>query len=152
VWAKVTGSQRRCLRNRPRRTFAYDTDADYPSGSLRAYSRPQPAIKPEAERQANILQNCQRIRWYLPRPLVPAAARSAWALEHKPATADKPESTALRCHKASYGPAPDPVFLAADGVTWRAVWEPQAEAPAGKANGAGRVAAVGDPSLEQLPE
>ena len=90
--------------------------------------------------------------WYLPRPLVPAAARSAWALEHKPATADKPESTALRCHKASYGPAPDPVFLAADGVTWRAVWEPQAEAPAGKANGAGRVAAGGDPSLEQLPE
>ena len=40
AWAKVTGSQRRCLRNRPRRTFAYDTDADYPSGSLRAYSRP----------------------------------------------------------------------------------------------------------------
>ena len=58
----------------------------------------------------------------------------------------------MRCHKASYGPAPDPVFLAADGVTWRAVWEPQAEAPAGKAHGAGRVAAVGDPSLEQLPE
>ena len=54
----------------------------------------------------------------------PAAARSAWALEHKAATDDKPKNTALRCHKASYGPAPDPVFLAADGVTWRAVWEP----------------------------
>ena len=98
--------------------------------------------------QLPFTENC----WYLPRPLVPAAARSAWALEHKPATADKPESTALRCHKASYGKAPDPVFLAADGVTWRAVWEPQAKAPAGKANGAGRVAAVGDQSLEQLPE
>lgn len=72
----------------------------------------------------------------------PAAARSAWALEHKPAADDKPERTALRCHKASYGPAPDPVYLEPDGVTWRAVWEPQAEAPAGKPNGAGKVAGV----------
>ena len=37
--------------------------------------------------------------------------------------------------KASYGMAPDPVHLAADGVTWRATWEPKPEAPADKATG-----------------
>ena len=72
----------------------------------------------------------------------PAAARSAWALRHataKEANANKPaqpERTWLECMKASYGPAPDPVHLAADGVTWRAVREPQPEAPADKTNGA----------------
>ena len=66
----------------------------------------------------------------------PAAARSAWALE--PAG----DLTRLVCHKASYGKAPDPVHLAADGVTWRATWEPKPEAPADKANGARKVAKV----------
>ena len=60
----------------------------------------------------------------------PAAARSAWALE--PAG----DLTRLVCHKASYGMAPDSVRLAADGVTWRAVWETRPEANDGKVNGA----------------
>ena len=66
----------------------------------------------------------------------PAAARSAWALE--PAG----DLTRLVCHKASYGMAPDPVHLAADGVTWRATREPQPEAPASKANGARKAPAA----------
>ena len=68
----------------------------------------------------------------------PAAARSAWALHHKAATeangkraAAQPERTWLQCHKASYGAPPEPVHLLADGVTWRAVWRPEAEVPAG---------------------
>ena len=48
----------------------------------------------------------------------------------------------LTCHKASYGMAPDPVHLAADGVTWRATWEPKPEAPADKANGARKTRAA----------
>ena len=71
----------------------------------------------------------------------PAADRgSAWALE--PAG----DLTRLVCHKASYGMAPDPVHLAADGVTWRATWEPRPEADGGKVNGAGKVAADVDTS------
>ena len=66
----------------------------------------------------------------------PAAARSAWAL------AAAGELTLLTCHKASYGMAPDPVHLAADGVTWRATWEPKPEAPADKANGARKAPAA----------
>ena len=38
--------------------------------------------------------------------------------------------------------APDPVHLAADGVTWRATREPQPEAPASKANGARKAPAA----------
>ena len=72
----------------------------------------------------------------------PAAARSAWALE------PVGDLTRLVCHKASYGMAPDPVHLAADGVTWRATWEPKPDAPAGKAkadkaNGARKVDPAG---------
>ena len=78
----------------------------------------------------------------------PAAARSAWALRHATATEAtnkkpaQPERTWLECMKASYGPAPDPVHLAADGVTWRATREPQPEAPADTANGARKTAKV----------
>ena len=79
----------------------------------------------------------------------PAAARSAWALRHAKATdaaqnkPAQPERTWLECMKASYGALPEPVHLAADGVTWRAVWQPTAEADAtAAANGAGMVAGV----------
>ena len=78
----------------------------------------------------------------------PAAARSAWALRHATATEAvnkkpaAPERTWLECMKASYGMAPDPVHLAADGVTWRATWEPKPEAPADKANGARKAPAA----------
>ena len=70
----------------------------------------------------------------------PAAARSAWALE--PAG----DLTRLVCHKASYGMAPDPVHLAADGVTWRAAWEPRPETVGDKVNGTGKVPADVDTS------
>ena len=69
----------------------------------------------------------------------PAAARSAWALRHATATEATnkkpalPERTWLECMKASYGMAPDPVHLTADGVTWRATWEPKPEAANGAA-------------------
>ena len=75
----------------------------------------------------------------------PAAARSAWALESVTTKGepDAPQRAVLRCHKASYGPAPDPVYLAADGVSWRAVREPSAEANGDTAvNGAGKVPGV----------
>ena len=69
----------------------------------------------------------------------PAAARSAWAL------AAAGDLTRLTCHKASYGMAPDPVHLAADGVTWRATWEPQPEAPADTADKANGARKAGNP-------
>ena len=87
AWAKVTGSQRRCLRNRPRRTFAYDTDADYPSGSLRAYSRPhrRSSRKRNAKltysKTVNAYAGICRGRWSR-RP--PGASKAAH--DHRPAT------------------------------------------------------------------
>lgn len=72
----------------------------------------------------------------------PAAARGAWALRHEKATGKNPERTWLECPKASYGLSPDPVFLVADGVAWRAVWEPQAAA--GATNGVGKPATAAD--------
>ena len=86
----------------------------------------------------------------------PAAARSAWALRHAKATdaaqkkATQPERTWLECMKASYGKAPDPVHLTADGVTWRATWEPQAEAPAGNVNDTGKVDPTERAALDAL--
>jgi hypothetical protein len=69
----------------------------------------------------------------------PAAARSAWAL------AAAGDLTRLTCHKASYGMAPDPVHLTADGVTWRATWEPKPEAPADTADKANGARKAGNP-------
>ena len=44
--------------------------------------------------------------------------------------------------------APDSVHLAADGVSWRAAWEPRPEANGSKVNGAGKVAADGPGRIE----
>ena len=81
-----------------------------------------------------------------------AAARGAWALRREPArkakkggTEARPERTWLECAKASYGMAPERVYLAADGVTWRAAWKPTAEA-VGTANGGGKVGSGVDTS------
>ena len=85
----------------------------------------------------------------------PAAARSGWAMFHAPARAAgkgkngdpaRAERTWLECMKANYGTPPDSVYLEADGVTWRAIREPQPEAPAAKANGAGKAPADVDTS------
>ena len=75
AWAKVTGSQRRCLRNRPRRTFAYDTDADYPSGSLRAYSRPHRRSSRKRNAKLTYSKTVNAYAGICRGPLVPAAPR-----------------------------------------------------------------------------
>ena len=88
-------------------------------GLVRQYMRPCDALAvlmiahPPKQSGAGARDN-----WWSGSTDWPAAARSAWALENKPAREGEPESTALKCHKASYGPAPDPVFLQPD---WRDV-------------------------------
>ena len=85
-----------------------------------------------------------------PRPGVPGRLRHAKATDAAQKKAAQPERTWLECMKASYGKAPDPVHLTADGVTWRATWEPQAEAPAGNVNDTGKVDPTERAALDAL--